>query len=252
MNTARSALSNIMVTDSGISFGNNPLVKRLLKGMFNIRPAIPKHIDTYDVDIVLRYLKSMGVADTIPFKMLSFRIVTLFCLLSGQRDQTFPTIDIRLMDISDDRVICYIGERLKTTRPKFHQSPLDLRAFPNCKAICPVFNTQQYIHQSFPLRGPGVKLFISHCFPFHPVCTSTISRWVKTTLNLAGIDVNVFTSHSTRAASTSKAKSIGLSLVEICKAAGWSNSGVFGRFYDKTIKNNNFGSCILSNSDIVN
>ena len=67
--------------------------------------------------------------DTIPFKMFFFRKVTLFCLLSGQWDQAFPTIDIRLMDVSDDRVISYIREDLKMTRPRFHQSPLDWREF---------------------------------------------------------------------------------------------------------------------------
>ena len=88
--------------------------------MFNIRPSIPKHVNTYDVDVVLQYLKGLGDADAIPFKMLTFRLVTLFCLLSGQRDQTFAAIDIRLMDFSDDRVVCYIDQVLKTTRPGFH------------------------------------------------------------------------------------------------------------------------------------
>ena len=249
MNTARSALSNIMTPDSSSSFGNNPLVTRLLRGMFNIRPSIPKHVNTYDVDVVLQYLKGLGDADAIPFKMLTFHLVTLFCLLSGQRDQTFAAIDIRLMDVSDDRVVCYIDQVLKTTRPGFHQSPLDFRAFPDSKAICPVFNTQQYLFRSFSLRGPRVKLFVSYKSPHQSVCTSTISRWVRTTLQLAGIDINVFTSHSTRAASTSKARSIGLSLTAINKAAGWSNSSTFGRFYNKTIHESNFGSSILANFD---
>ncbi len=52
----------------------------------------------------------MGDRDTrhnISFQMFLFQIVTLFCLLSGQWDPAFPTIDIRLMDVSDDRVISY-------------------------------------------------------------------------------------------------------------------------------------------------
>ena len=238
-----------MTPDSSSSFGSNPLVKRLLRGMFNIRPSIPKHVNTYDVDVVLQYLKGLGDADAIPFKMLTFRLLTLFCLLSGQRDQTFAAIDIRLMDVSDDRVVCYIDQVLKTTRPGFHQSPLDFRAFPDSKAIFPVFNTQQYLFRSFSLRVPRVKLFVSYKSPHQSVCTSTISRWVRTTLQLPGIDINVFTSHSTRAASTSKARSIGLSLTAINKAAGWSNSSTFGRFYNKTIHESNFGSSILANFD---
>ena len=37
VNTARSALSAVMKTRSGTSFGKLPLVTRLLKGMFNVR-----------------------------------------------------------------------------------------------------------------------------------------------------------------------------------------------------------------------
>ena len=134
------------------------------------------------------------------------------------------------MDVSTDRIICYIGEGLKTTRPGFHHSPRVFEGFPVCKAICPVFTIQQYLARSFTLRGPRVKLFISYTFPYHPVCISTSWRWVKSTLELVGIDINVFSSHSTRAASTTKAKSLGLSLVEINKAAGWWNSRTFARF----------------------
>lgn len=235
MNTARSALSNIMISNSGVSFGQHPLVKKLLRGMFNIRPSLPRHVCTYDVDIVLRFLKAQGDANILPLKMLTFRLVTLFCLLSAQRDQTFSAIDIRCMDVSNDEVVCYITHALKTTRPGFHQTPLNFKAFPNCNYICPVHNTQQYLLRTFPLRGPTVKLFISFSYPFKPVCTSTISRWVKSTLQLAGIDITVFSSHSTRAASASKAKSLGVSLAEVNRAAGWSNTDTFGRFYDKII-----------------
>ena len=244
MNTARSALSTIMVTTTDQPFGSHPLVKRLLKGMFKIRPNFPKLVCTFDVDIVLRYLDGLGDANILSFKMLTFRLATLFCLLSAQRDQTLAAIDVRLIQVSDERILIY--HTLKTTRPNFHQSPLDFRAFPQCKNICPVYNAQKYLQRSFSLRGPFVKFFISYNYPHHPVGTSTISRWVKNTLELAGIDINIFTSHSTRAASASKAKSIGVSLAAINKAAGWSNTKTFGQFYNKTIIDTNIGENILN------
>ncbi len=249
MNTARSALSNIMIApSSGESFGSHPLVKKLLRGMFNERPALPKYVCTFDVNIVLRYLKGLGDAATIPFKMLTLRLVTLLCLLSGQRDQTLTAMDVRLLHVTDNIVVCYIGQGLKSTRPKFHQSPLQFKAFPDSWNICPVYNMNQYLKRSFILRGPHVKLLISYCYPYHPVCTSTVSRWVKETLQMAGIDTNIFSSHSTRGASLSKAKSLGVSLAEINKAAGWANSGTFGVFYDKIIvEETNLGQTLLNN-----
>ena len=62
-----------------------------------------------------------------------------------------------------------------------------------------------------------------------------ISRWCKAILGKAGIDIENYSSHSTRSASTSKAKIKGLSLSEINKAEGWKETSTFRRFYDKPI-----------------
>ena len=49
MNTARSASSSIFPTINGISFGKQPLIQRLLKGMFKERPSLPRYTITFDV-----------------------------------------------------------------------------------------------------------------------------------------------------------------------------------------------------------
>ena len=51
----------------------------------------------------------------------------------------------------------------------------------------------------------------------------------------AGIDIEKYSSHSTRSVSTSKAKIKGQSLSEINKAAGWKETSTFRRFYDKPV-----------------
>ncbi|GFO41893.1 histone-lysine N-methyltransferase SETMAR [Plakobranchus ocellatus] len=60
---------------------------------------------------------------------------------------------------------------------------------------------------------------------------------------MAGIDVTIFTAHSTRAASTSKALKAGVPLTTIMSVAGWSQSSTFARFYKKDVKDN-FGSSL--------
>ena len=50
------------------------------------------------------------------------------------------------------------------------------------------------------------RLLLSYVKPYGPVSSDTISRWVKFVLQSSGIDVNIFKPHSTRSASTSKAK----------------------------------------------
>ena len=64
------------------------------------------------------------------------------------------------------------------------------------------------------------QLIIYYKKPHKAVTTSTISRWYKVILWKAGIDIEKYLSHSTRSASTSKAKIKGLSLSEINKAVG--------------------------------
>ena len=52
----------------------------------------------------------------------------------------------------------------------------------------------------------------------------------------SGVNVNIFGSHSTRSASTSKCKISRLSFKETAKAVGWSNEKTFAKFFDKPIQ----------------
>ena len=63
-------------------------------------------------------------------------------------------------------------------------------------------------------------------------------------LKKAGVNVYVFSAHSTRSAASSKASEKGLNLAEISKAAVWFNAKSLAMFYKKTISEN-FGQAIL-------
>ena len=73
------------------------------------------------------------------------------------------------------------------------------------------------------MQNHGVKklndhqLSLSHIEPQSLVKTCTLSRWICQVLKYAGINIKMFTSHSVRAASTSKAKTLGISLSQILK-----------------------------------
>ena len=49
-------------------------------------------------------------------------------------------------------------------------------------------------------------MFLATVRPHKAVSTQTISRWLVKVLDKAGIDVSIYSGHSTRAASTTKAK----------------------------------------------
>ena len=45
-----------------VGIGTHPLVSRLMKGIFNLHPAVPKYLKTRDVSVVLKYLISSSPA----------------------------------------------------------------------------------------------------------------------------------------------------------------------------------------------
>ena len=71
INTARSALSSVIHTSDHNNFGTHPLVVRLLKGGFQLKPSLPKYSHVWDVGTVLNYLDSLGPASELDLKMLT-------------------------------------------------------------------------------------------------------------------------------------------------------------------------------------
>jgi hypothetical protein len=58
LNTARSALSSVIVLPENITFGCHPLVSRFMKGVFELRPSLPKYNEVWDVSVILSMLKN--------------------------------------------------------------------------------------------------------------------------------------------------------------------------------------------------
>ena len=57
LNTARSALSFIIILADNQKFGDHPLVTRFMKGIFNLHPPTPRYINVWDPNEVLTVLK---------------------------------------------------------------------------------------------------------------------------------------------------------------------------------------------------
>ena len=102
--------------------------------------------------------------------------------------------------------------------------------------ICVIAHLERYISLTQPLRGTADSLFISYCKPCKPVSKDTISRRVKHLLQESGIDIKTFSTHRTRAASTSKGCELGIPVEHILAAASWSNAKTFAKFYKKPIE----------------
>ena len=81
LNCYRSALSSCHLPIKGFSVGQHPLVSRLLKGAFNLRPPQPKYSSTWDVSTMLRYLLSLGPNDNLCLEKLTRKLAVLLALV---------------------------------------------------------------------------------------------------------------------------------------------------------------------------
>ena len=200
-----------------------------------LRPAKPRFSHIWDANIVLDFLSIFYPNEDIPLCQLTYKLVMLIALISAQRAQTLHKIYVSQIRICDDLVTIPIFDLLKQSRPNRAKFALKFKNFDKKPAVCVVCTLKAYLERTKYLRRQEDQLFISFCKPFGPVSKDTISRWLKSVLEEAGIDTAIFKAHSTRAASCSRAKKDCVPIDDILKTAGWSNKRTFEKFYDKVI-----------------
>nr|CAI5867637.1 unnamed protein product [Callosobruchus analis] len=215
-NSHRSALALITPGD----LGQNNVLKRFLKGVSRLRPATPRYNVTWDPSSVLKYLKDLDTKDSL--KRLSEKIATLLALITGGRLQTLALIRISNIVRDNTGLQVSITDLTKTSL---------------------VSEAQPY-----NVRGEEDYLFITFSKPHKQAKGQTIARWIKTTLQAAGVDTYLFKPQSTRHASTSAAFRRGIPLQTIFKTAGWTDSSsTFGKFYNRPIlEGNSYANTILN------
>lgn len=237
INSARSALSSVVSLDEEFySIGTHPLICRYLKGVFHLRPPVPRYRCIWDVSKVLNYLRKQSPAHKLSLRDLSLKVCTLFALVSAQRVQTLHEISLDNLDFSTDRVDISINSLLKQSRPGNVGLHLSFGAFAADRRLCIMHYLRHYRSRTQEIRGQERGLFITFKRPIHKATKQTISRWIKVTLHQAGVDTNKYSAHSTRAASTSSARRHDIPLSAILKQAGWKGEKTFKDFYLKPLE----------------
>ena len=217
--------------------GEHGLVKRMMKGIYEKRPAFPRYSETWDVNIVFSFFDKNENDVNMNLKELTLKLVLLMAIRTGQRCQTLQLLDINNMKLTENKCVFYIKNIVKQSRPNKHLPPIELLAYPANEKLCIVTMIRKYINFTSKLRQSETRLFISFSKPHKAVSTDTLARWIKTGLANAGIDTNKYSAHSTRAASVSAASQRGIPVDTIMKAAGWTQETTFSKFYRKKTDN---------------
>lgn len=132
LNTYRSAISLISRT----KIGENGMIRRFLKGVFHMRPTKPRYTLTWDVFIVLRYLEGLHPLETLSFRQLTEKTVTLLALCTAHRAQTLASILITHIHTTCTGLHITVDERIKTSGPGRFQSLLILPMFQENPSLC--------------------------------------------------------------------------------------------------------------------
>ena len=247
INTARSAISAITLSEDKNTIGCHPLVSRFMKGIYKGSPPTPRYQSTWDIQPVLTYLASINPADKLDLKVLTLKLVMLIALVSAQRGQSLHILDIGpgcMKEISDGYEFLFPANN-KQSRPGYKAPTVVLRAYPANPSLCVCTCLKEYLTRTKPLRGTETKLFVSFTKPYKRVSRETLSRWIRTVMTSAGVDTTIFKPHSTRAEATSKVIAASVPIQEILKTAGWSSPRCFDKFYDKPVESSTFASAIL-------
>ena len=248
INSHRSAISAYHEYINDRPVGQHQNVCKLMTGVFNQNPPKPRYSCIWDVELVLKYINSLPDNSNLSDRTMLLKLTTLLFLTSAGRCHEICYLDVRYMVRTSCTYKFYFSKLTKSWKKGKAPPCLELNEFLPNRKLCVVSCTEDYLARSNVWRDKGQnQLLLSHLKPHKEVQKSTIAGWVKIILKNAGIDTSLFKAHSCRAASTSKAKVMGLSLQEILKRGQWSRESTWQKHYCKPIEkvNENFESMIL-------
>ena len=249
LNTARSAMSTILPSFGKNTFGSHPYVCLLLKGAYERNPPKPKYTQFWDVNKVFSLFKTWGSNAQLSLKLLTLKLAMLLLLVTSQRGQTIVNLVIDDLILTDNLVVFKMKKLLKHNKLGDPLDTLILKPFDKCKCLCVVRTLKMYLSKTQFFRSYS-GLLLSFVKPHKPISRDTLSRWVLFILKEAGLDVSKYKSHSTRGASASAAKRLGVPLNLIMKRASWKSAISFAHFYDKEIEQDEcqVGQVLLENA----
>ena len=180
---ARSALSATRSKQDNVAFGKDRNSSRMLRGIFKLLPSLPKHVIAYGPNIELRYMDSLPTNKDLSLESLTKNLCTLLCFLNGQRSRSIGKLKIDKSILSHGTCVFHFDTVLKTTKPGNHQHPLVFYIYPQNSKLCIIVCLQEYRRRTDLARenldGNPQKLILSYAYPFKPINSQSIARYIK-------------------------------------------------------------------------
>ena len=223
--------------DNGQTVGKDYWVCRAVRTAYLRNPPKPRYNKFWDIRLVFALFKRWGPNENLTLEQISKKFVLLFLLVSGQRGQAVGALSLDQLVWSDKgEAVFTLTKLMKTARTGVALMSITLEPYPKDKDLCMVELLKSYSSVTERHRGSSRQLVLSYKAPFHAVGRDTVSRWVVRTLEVAGIDVNKYKSHSTRGAGTSAAVSLGITANVLLKYGSWKSEKSMARHYRKPVE----------------
>ena len=170
LNVFRSAVSSVHEKVDGVEIGKHPTITRLLKGAFHERPPLPRYVSTWDVNIVLQYLKGLGPSSDLSLKQLTYKLVMLLALTRPSRSADLSSLSLARRRFSPEGVTFLPATLAKQSRQGKPLVEFFFPSFSHDEGLCPVQTLRQYESVTFPLRlGVQQELFLNLTSQYPPV-----------------------------------------------------------------------------------
>ena len=219
----------------GITVGSKPRVSALLSGIYNNRHPQQKYTFIWDVKQVIEFLTTLPYDCDLSLKDLTLKLTMFLALTPATKVSEICYLNIRYLIKHNSGYIFNFGKNTKTSKKEKPRSSIKFIPLDTNKNLCVCHHIDLYLEKTKEWHKTDPQLLLSFIGPHLGVSTLTISRWIITVLNLSGIDTRTFASDSTRSASSSKAKTSGVSTAEIIKRGYRSGSSTFENFCHKEI-----------------
>ena len=123
---------------------------------------------------VFNLFRQQKNAIDLSLKYLSLKVAFLLCLLSGQRCQPITCLDLKHMDLFEDKYVFYIHEKLKQSRAGYHLKALECMTYPKEEKLCLVTHLHEYIKRTEHIHLQNTQLLIRFIKPHSPISKDTL------------------------------------------------------------------------------
>ena len=190
----------------------------------------------------------MGENEHLSLKQLTLKTCFLIAITCPEWVDILASLKWSLAVVKPHKLVIHLDQPRKRRKPcQEQENSMNILFCSEDSNICPATTCLDYVNRTINFRKNQDNLFLSIKRPHKMITKSTIARWIKSILSLAGINTNMFTAHLTRAASSSTAKNAGVSLSDILEMGDWTNTATFAKFYYKPVKKLTFSKAVLQN-----